>query len=558
MKKVLRKTLIVLPVMALFGAATSQATPRKYSRCDVKIEAPEKSTGHYFSEDCSQVFVKPPTRGSIELTSIHSSTSADMCKAIYYHSDVLTDELDRIIDKSKSLKAERETVNDATDGVRIKCNKFKSVTLSKELKLNKKQKELAKLKKESLLVKPGLDTCATDPEGFECTLAQTEQSGLDDEKKDIYSEIADLEYDRDLSQVDVEFCEKELKLVTEQATLDSAIIQQLETTITDLSKKLTVANQALKSSNNEPDTILGVVIDSGHQKLVEEYKSLNEGISFNMMPLKRASVSFYLIRDGKKSGYPIITSSGLIGLSYKATDTADADVRSLEIDQTIAEAANLFGSSMSGQIVLNKRATCDILREKGNLDRDNLADLLKATTTYSYEVQTDRKFEVKYKESYFYQLVQKSKKKKRLFKSSSIKKITERSNSKKWIDIIITSEDSNNIFTNEDKLIETIIGEYANTALLKAGAVGVTAAQANLIDPGATGAKQAAGALSKCPHIYCQYSAIALNVLDGLVGSSASSSEMKRNLQAEEFKSITAKKMVEMFDTYAFDVKKDN
>jgi len=76
--------LAAIAALAHSGVSFAIGAPQKYSNCPskVKISNPKDSVGHFFSRDCSTVYVLPPKTSDFEVIGLNSMMTQPICSAI--------------------------------------------------------------------------------------------------------------------------------------------------------------------------------------------------------------------------------------------------------------------------------------------------------------------------------------------------------------------------------------------------------------------------------------------------------------------------------------------
>lgn len=77
------KSLIATLVLTLATSTAAHAgskIPQIYPKCSLDVAAPEGATGHYFNEDCTEVFVLPKSRQRFEVHIVSLPSAGGLCE----------------------------------------------------------------------------------------------------------------------------------------------------------------------------------------------------------------------------------------------------------------------------------------------------------------------------------------------------------------------------------------------------------------------------------------------------------------------------------------------
>lgn len=560
----MKNLIYVIAVLTISNA--NAGVPLKYFKCpDLAIKEPSQSQGYFMDESCKVVYVKPPIEGEIKYNSIVTSTASD-CESTMAIVDSLNSRIQENVKAENELRKANKNVSKNSQKIvelQKKCDKPRYYVEALKLKSEQAENKLNAANEELVHNEEGLRVCADSTQDLDCDTLNERRAELIEHINE-YKIIA---RNANYQLIDMGFklksCESLTNYEIERIRLQDkdyvAAVASLETTRKELKAAYDKeAAPLFKKGGGQ----LSVGLYSRQNKLVQEFKQLNpiRNLEFRPIPLQKALIHFDKVTNGVKDNYPIQLRSNINGLTVVDSNEGT------KVEDIVSEAApagNIgFGEGAGGNIIINKYAACSILKNaqassQVELLRD-IANSFKPTVTFLYDVQVERKVDVKYKETHLYQLIKSSQKKSRLFKSSTATSITEKSEAEKWIDVQIDSEDQRLAFEDREKLAMDIREEFLDAALKKVAVGYLTTAQAELIEPGPDGATKSAKELREnCPHLYCQFAAIALNIGSALFGGSSATSNMKQTVLASESQHLSDKATVREFGQQTLEVVRD-
>ncbi len=357
------------------------------------------------------------------------------------------------------------------------------------------------------------------------------------QKKILSRTKRECEYKQKESPDEVGECNQRLESQKSAITsLEQELKEAQDKLIASETELLKLYDDRMENLLKKPGGQIMVGFYSDHQNLVKEFKRMNSSstIEFRALPIQDAFIHSLEVKNGYKTGFPVQLRSEIFGLVTEAIDPG------ANSEKPANPSGIRFGEAAAGTIVINKYAACSMVSNLSNRDQKSIlreiANTLKPTITFGYQVQAKRDIHIKYEESHLYQLIKKSTSKRRLFRSSSSVSITEKTEAEKWIDIKISSEDERIKFEDSEKLMLDLRREFLDSALRKVATGYIKSEEeANLVDPGPDGASIAAKELRQnCPNFYCQVAAIALNIGSGLFGGSTAEANMKRTVSLKE------------------------
>ena len=256
-----------------------------------------------------------------------------------------------------------------------------------------------------------------------------------------------------------------------------------------------------------------------HQALVEEYQKLNPHITFRPITLHDSRI--YMARkvgSGESTtSLPAVLYSNIPGFSGIQSQEGE-----LGSDSGIQS-----GEAQSAQVEFSLTGACPYYDSQRNrfpveLSAKDLAAHVTANIRYVYELEVHRGYTAKYNLGAFMRRLQTSTKKGGFFSSKTINKLIVEENTKDWFEIEMHSEDGRSEYDPE--FAQTVKAQMIERALSNISLLvtGQPIAAPQSTNPQANGAEVGARELRKCPHIYCQAGAAALDVANAIFGSSQS------------------------------------
>jgi hypothetical protein len=372
--------------------------------------------------------------------------------------------------------------------------------------------------------------------------------------EDITSKIADLQPKVEQSQAWLE--EKNNQYQAAMTDLQNDL-DRLETQRDSLYRKV---SQLTKDSAKTAGATMSVVFLSKHQDLIRQFQELNKdlNVSFVPMPIKASLLTVSSTRkgiDGSQSeSNSIVLESQISGLKTRNEfDESIPEVSLINGGET--SSSILFGQAAGGKMVINRLAACEIQRKIKNQDdpvqaATAISNLFAPTVTYKYEMQVGASIRYRYREDHLYQLIRKHTQSNGLFRTRSSQSLLESGQYNKWIEIEITSQDSEHHFDNPLSIAENIRARKLDEALMR-----VASSYSQGITPPALGEAPRSGASklieegNRCSFLFCRYSTLTLKIGDALFGGQTAESEMQRSVKASSTETIDIKDMVSEIGT---------
>lgn len=566
--------------MALIMAAPALALPMKYNKCEgLKIkdpagsrqrvegrDAPAGGQGFYMSEDCKIAYVLPPEAGRIEASKFQPAAGENVCGVYNSLFDRLRADIKNIDEQTEELeKAQREfrRSNGAVGKIEAQCDKISLTENSLSSKVTLLKAQLAR--KEATLAKAEetARACKENPEDAQCDSEY--QLDIDESKDAIAFLKEDIEAGENrLAEVSavLKACVHDRTIKLEHITRNDA---QYSATIAKLDaervKNKRNIDRAFKELSARPGAVMAISFFSDQQKMVTAYQKANpalEGkVSFRAMPISDGVLTFLRVTDGVLGGIPVLQKVTIAGL--KPQEPGIESVPFTLKEDAADNSSIAFGAAAGGMVVFDMYTSCSLQQQTSGLNPDaaaaRVAQVLNATATFKYQVGVKRNINIKYNEKHLYCLIRKQSSRGGLFRTSTESSITQTADAKQWLDIEIKSEDRDFDYAKQENLALEIRREMLDGALHKVATSYLTNDQAKHLEPGEPAAPKMAAELRKCPNMYCQFGALALDLGSALFGGTDSNSSSCKDIGSSSQQNLLEQKSVVSFGTQAFQLK---
>ncbi len=221
-------------------------------------------------------------------------------------------------------------------------------------------------------------------------------------------------------------------------------------------------------------------------------------------------------------------------------------------------ASIVFGTSVSGQIVLNLMGACpyfDDIDDRNDNNGNELSNYLVANLVYSWESAIRRGYTAAYNLSHLLTKIEKKSQKGGFFSATSAHSILDAGDSSEWFS---TKFNANSSHSNYDpqkqaEITRAVKEELFNKAfrefaILNAGAALPPPVPHFLT----TGAGRAASELGKCWHLYCQAGSALLGVANSIWGRSEAVAAFHRNNKVWVTEKVNGIEFVERSGSLSF------
>lgn len=545
------KSLVSVTMILLSAADTSHATPREHAKCPItkKITDPEGSSGYYMSEDCSTAYVLPPSLGQIQVAPLVTPDSASTCSGILASVNALSTTNNTLLDSQKEKAALEKKIS--TD--RQACSQVHGLQTTVQSKQEKIETDLSNERIKLDIATKTQTACLEDSEPRECDQIEDQIADTEDRILTLEEQLEDVSLR--LGDVNERASNCEMNHPYSQVDNTDGIreMEMLNTKIDELSTKITNERKRLSAL---PGGEAGIVFRSGHRELVNAYSEENKslGISFVQMPIKKSKIHFELVRNGRDVGLASVARFNIFGATSENGVTFDGS------EIPAQEAERLFGGSAGAQISLNLYAACNLRQKYSDLSslaaRQEIANLIRPTVSYEYELQATKDIQINYNESYLYQLIKERSSHGGLFWSSSSESITENTVASKWLTIVASSEDSDLEWQDQEKVLFDLRREVLDAALGRVAEKTYATAAEAIADGGTpppNGSQVASKELRKFPNMYCQVAAIALDIGNALFGGSSSTGTTTKTVKKSEVQNLVINGMVKFAGSQSFE-----
>jgi hypothetical protein len=512
------------------------------------------------SEDCKTAYVLPPARGAIGLASYvdEIGAKAELCGAINGTMREMADRKDQGVQEMERIETRNHAINRQQAVNKSICLEIDGYAAASEAKLRANQQaqtyQKAKIDRiDAELSKCSGDACDTLRLDREFAVDRLESLKWSEER--LQSTFARYSTKRDSCHADRDRSDQALDAELAQ---NKARATEVKLSLTALTQQM---NSLFESQRSEPGAQMSIVVSSEQTELTKRFRELNKSLNvqFTEMPLTGVNLSFTQITDGVASGYPTLLKAIINGVPVGA----DSTLNRVPFGPGSSSQEIVFGAAVGGSLTINRFAACQ-LPSPGDYGTSNasrlrqikdIAGLFSGTATYRYQLGVSRKVRIQYNEKQLYCLIRKQSSSSGLFRSSSSSSITESSHASQWLSINVESEDTGFDFANRDTLLMDLRSEMLDRALMKVATSYLSRERAQLVAPEAPRADGMANEIRKCPHLYCQAAALALNLGSALFGGTSSSSSTCEDVGASSTQDFVDTKPVPAFGTQAFTVR---
>jgi hypothetical protein len=558
---------VVLFFSSICSADSLNGLPRKYSNCPVlgKIKTPDGSAGHFIDSSCQTVYVLPPVKGGIEIESYvdYLNDNSFVCKTdnsrtTSENDDLIKTNLDLIAVKSKKL-----------DQLQLRISQNDKSCSGAELDQSEYENEYLNCMND---IKNISDSIALNEEKLksatssQAVLIAKQNENLQYRKRFLENSLMIKKQKLDRMNSELMICTKiRIKSESELKSEYAQIKESMDKLNGDNSKLLVSNRIAFENMKATEGGIMSFSVMSEQIDILKKYQALNSdliGVSFQQMPLSGANLSFSVVRNGIKNGYPVINDATLSGIQLNPDNSLERiPFKDEEVGQNV-----VFGPAVGGKATINQFASCLLPHSNkyGNASDSNpqylkkIAGTMNGTMTYRYQLAVSRNLKVNYNEKQLYCLIKKHSSSNGLFKTSSSSSVTESFDSSQWLSITIDSEDSGFDFQNRESLAMDLRKEYLDRALMKVAKSYLSDERADLISPPEPGAPRISKALSGCKHLYCQAGSVLLDLGNAIFGGSSSSASTCQNVGSSSVVTIKDTKPVYAYGTQSFTLKTGN
>lgn len=509
--------LLVFSLVTL-ASISSYGVPKLHTSCGQlkNISTPKNGAGVFFDESCMTAYVLPPKRGSVQVTEKSKTTSLGYCPGINAQRETIVSELKRVQRRVQQLGIEEAG---GIDNAKPECVEAAKKRAKYEVLLSQYEAELNSNMER-------LQSLGDDPK------SKSEKNYLMARNDNLRADIAKV--NARLNSTTDPSC-----IVKEKNEDDVAISEKREALTNELKKLGQELVGLSKSFENHVGGTYKLLFEDNHEQLVDAYRKANSGIKANF---QRMPVDWYVAFNIKVledvSGKEVLSASlPAIGRDLSITNVDDE-----------GNGTSLFGGSLSANVTLSLPATCAL--EQQTRGGNGVSAHIVLNAFYKYNVLTKRRYHVEYKMHNVYNFIKTHVKKNGFFRSRSSTDVREFIQNEASFKIKTFSEDPDNAFPKDQEFLEEIRSKALDLALQKLGAT-PKELPANEAAPEA-GAKVAAGALSKCPYMYCQVGAWALNLTHSLFGSSTSSASYLRDIKDQVVEEVEDDRTVSKYGSMGF------
>jgi hypothetical protein len=542
--KIMGRGLIILSyVFFVTSGMASTASPSLNATCAIPINTPSNATDVMFNESCTVAYVLPPEIGVAQVPRIARTTNLQFCSAVKSAGNVANrtfNSMEMISQRIENMILSFKPLDDEYVDLRIQVSNSKSKHDAAKAALDDSDEQLKELKKTIAEAKRAYEDCLYADDGSRCDKLESAYLDAKQVVRDFYrNEYRD---NRDRARDAQEQFESSTDRMNEVAKryLD-AISPMLE-----LEERLATLNHSVMELYKEYVNIEGAtgqilwMID--WDELIDNYRALNPtlNIRWTRMPIKEAQ----LVSTAKIAGAPI--NLGITSLKYAVVPGAKPSgfagmgsgekISGVQIDPSgRTEGSAVFGSSVSGQIVLTLAGACPYfegIEERTELDADELYTHMMANLVYTYEVVARRGYTANYNLSNLVSQVEKNSKSGGFFSTSHAHSLVENNDSESWFNIDFSENTGDFAYTEQEEaeITRTVKSELFDKAMqqfaiLNAGPATLSTLPNHL----ASGADMLEQSLRRCYYWYCQVGSAIIGVMNSIWGSSEAVASFHRN-----------------------------
>lgn len=559
---------VLLSVICLQSsqAIANGVAPRKYSKCEVlsKIRTPNGSAGHYIDSGCGFVYVLPPIKGGIELESYVDYLGKDsfLCKADNGRTIIENDTI--VLKNNKKIDELAKKISDLKVSI-VENESYCTNEVDNELDYSSEYKEcnsnVALWSDQIIRLEERLKTAI----GRDLIAIQSELDRARIKKNNFESMLPSKELRMLKAKNDLVICKQ--KLEERKSVLVNDFNQNTgarDLMISENSSLLDHNRNMFDGKKGVQGGIMTFSLVSDQLEMVKRYQEMNtdlKNIVFQPMPLSGTNLSFSVVKNGIKNGYPVIDQAFLSGVQLNVDNSLDSiPFKDIESDQS---QNIILGAAVGGKAVINQFAACMIpssIRYGTNSSTNHqylrdIAGTMNGTMTYRYQLAVSRKLSINYNEKQLYCLIKKQTTSNGLFSSTTSSSLTETSENTQWLTITADSDDNGFDFQNRESLAMDLRKEYLDRALLNVAKSYLTNERADLVAPPEPGAVRISNKLSKCSGLFCTFGSVLLDLGHSLFGSTSASSTTCKNVGVSSVLQIEDTKPVYAYGTQSFTLK---
>jgi len=527
--------LIKILISICIGAKAVAAMPSKYQACDKEIKEPKNSSGYYWANDCSALYVMPPVNNRIRVDSSALNITDQECKI---QRNVMDLHLAKIGEITRRLKDEN-----------INLREIKRLE-KKIIKIAKKKERLTSARYKLIDTK-GRVKIILIPIGKQLALKNKELERCHESTRTCFlvkNEIKKLKNKKNKIEIALEQVSTKLEIITEQESELAAQIFSAKNSIEGFLPAEEEALEKIRSLSNslneqlaEPRERVGgvikVVMENMHTELVKAYKKKNRDIIIRKMPTQ-SSVQFKV--------------EGMDGFLHEV-------VRHINIPGVVNTANNVmdgytdlnFGESLTGSVDISALAAC--MLKMGKLSNKSQIAKFTVNLLYKYNLSSRNDYTMAYNLREIYSRIRKSTSKGGLFKTRSINSIVEETTQNASFLITFNAEDPRDNYDFKAKA--DLKAEFIGRSLEAMSLAYIPRGERPTLElPGAreSGVQNTAKRVKKCSNYYCQMAAMALDMSHALFGNAEQSAEYLKTQDFMHTEHFIETKNYEYYGTSSF------
>ncbi len=533
------KTINTMILGMLISTSAMAIAPSKYKKCDKKILEPKASTGFYWDENCSAVFVMPPAKNTLKIDSMALNVTDQECSGLKTVLDKFNANLKKIKDSGKPSVTNQREIKRIEKKI-ISLNKQKEQLVGARISLLSQKEEvkvaLIPIDKQIIFLEDELT--ALSPSDYKYSTLERKLAKLKKVKVRLEGGVEAVSL---RIEVALEKEEKISELITTLKASIGAYMPPEDTTIEKITELYKKMNEVLSEPKSTAGGTLKVIMSNEHTDLVNQFKKKNRGVNIVRMPTD-SSVQFKV--------------SGMAGLVNE--DPLEVNIPGVteESDSVITGYSSIkYGESLSGSVRVSTLSSC--MLKWGQQRNSDLGAHFVVNLLHKYNLSVKNDYTLEYNLSDIYKKVKSSTSKGGFFKTKSINSVSEYATQKGSLKVTFNSEDPRDNYDKEEKY--QIKNEFVARTLEQISLSRIPYnSQVEMTLPEVRGnvATGLSRNVKKCKHLYCQIAGYALDLGNALFGSAEASATYLRSQNFNHTEVFNETKVYPHFTTSSFEIGK--
>lgn len=540
--KNLKKTLSLFFIIAMTGTAT----PSLNSKCGFAISTPPNGNGIIFDETCTVAYVLPPKLGMVQIGSLARTTNLQFCPAVksadatvsrtFGAMEILSEKIGLMLMEFQPLDEDLTNLKLELKDAQIKVNRANQEFSRVEAELNNHRDQIvvARREHENCIKENSIDDLI-------CIGLKNEW----DEVKKEFNNFRQNKYRE--KQYEADDAKDIFEIIQSRYTIARNRYIDAITPVIDLQEKISGLNASVLNAYQDLLKLEGavgqIIWSVPFDLLLEDYRSANINLQVNWqpIPIKQAEFLATVLSDmdstelGSMSGLKSAAIPGIKPAGFSGIGKG-AKVEGAQLSPSNFDTGKLvFGSSVSGQIILNLMGACPYFENVGdnsNVDTSGLSKYIVVNLIYDYEVAVRRGYTAHYNLASLLRKIEEKTQKGGFFSTSSAHSIIESGDSSDWFSINFDGNSSKFNYTEPEQLDiakavkqELFDKAFQQFAVLNAGGA-VSPHVPSFVE---NGAETASSELRKCAHHFCQAGSALIGVANSIWGKSKAVAEFYKN-----------------------------